>query len=1333
MALAAIGGCCLLAPTPLRAQINESMLPTWAQQTWDPGIPGGIPADTNATRPATVWLPSGNPYNGYSVNPALAGSANAAAFTTAMQNAINSAIAAATPTHREIVFLAPGSYFVNPQTDPDGSGAQVGLYVRGDDVTIRGSGSTQTSIVATSAFQSLSNGYGTLILIGHRYGSADSDFVVENVTADALKGSTTVQVANASSYVVGDVITIDHQDGAASLDPGGVAELNDGFIWIYDDQYFQRQPSGSFQDGPDTGAPAFGSVTDMASANANAVNVMPTWRTIQQMDQITAINGNTLTLEDPLNMDFPLALNPQVWRTVPLNTASLPVGNQWDGLENIRVAGGSDMWEFPGGVVGLSFAAYSWIENVDADGEYWSSDPTDHPGKYGDNIGLGHCYRCQVTGSYSHGSLNEAPDNTGHNGAYGIDITTGSSQCLIDNNISINNDKPVVLRNSGGGNVIAYNYVDDSQDWDTPGWLESGIDASHAAFDHSNLFEGNWANNLGNDGTHGAEGDNVYLRNYSNGNNSSQFTPAMTSDLRAVSAYGYDYHDAYLGNVLEQTSTAEGALVYEVTPSSTSGTPIYELGYIGGSTGWDDGYSANEIWLDGNWDNFHASQKWPNGTVTIPSSFYLTSAPAYFSGYTWPWVNPATGATSTLPAMARYNSGNPVPQPGPDFSISASPSSQTVTAGGGTSYSVSVSPVDGYAGTVNLTAGGLPSGASAVFSPASISGGSGGSTMSVSTTTATAAGTYTVTITGTDSTGSPTHATAVTLIINAAAGADFALSATPSSQTVTAGSGTSYTVSVSPENGYAGTVNLTAGGLPSGASAVFSPASISGGSGSATMSVSTTSATAAGTYTVTITGKDSTGSPTHATPVTLIVNAAGGGGTGIQQVQTVQTDYAGGSSSFTSNSITTSSGDLLVAEIAVYNWQGVPDITSINLDGTTSFTIADDVTPAGGGYRLVLATLPNVAAGTHTLTVTANGNMLNAVVIASEFSGVATASPVDGAGASANGYGYTPSSGTFTTTNGNDLWVAAFVGGTSTTSVTPGSGWTVPANGAALGSGSAFPECGFEYEVANNQTSGAGSFTITSEPNWSAVAIALKPASGGGGGGGGGGGIAFDQTVQTDYSSGSSSFTSNSITTSGGDLLVAEVALYNWQGVPDITSIKLDGTTSLTINDDLTPAGGGYRLVLATLPNVTAGTHTLTVTANGNMLNAVLIASEFSGVATSSPVDGAGASANGYGYTPNSGTFTATNGNDLWVAAFVGGTSTTSVTAGSGWTVPANGAALAVARHFRSAASNTKSRTIRLPGRDRSRSPRSPIGARQPSPISPEPRPSSLGSIQALA
>jgi len=150
------------------------------QTTWVPGIPGGIPADNDPVRPATVWLPPGNQYHGYSVNPALTGVANAAAFTSAFQTAINSAGAAATSTHRQIVLLKAGTYFVNPQNIDEGVASchqgksadfvnlgdcQVGVYVRSDNVTIRGEGATTTSIVANGHIK----GYGTVILFGFRY------------------------------------------------------------------------------------------------------------------------------------------------------------------------------------------------------------------------------------------------------------------------------------------------------------------------------------------------------------------------------------------------------------------------------------------------------------------------------------------------------------------------------------------------------------------------------------------------------------------------------------------------------------------------------------------------------------------------------------------------------------------------------------------------------------------------------------------------------------------------------------------------------------------------------------------------------------------------------------------------------------------------------------------------------------------------------------------------------------------------------------------------------------------------------------------------------------
>jgi hypothetical protein len=189
--------------------------------------------------------------------------------------------------------------------------------------------------------------------------------------------------------------------------------------------------------------------------------------------------------------------------------------------------------------------------------------------------------------------------------------------------------------------------------------------------------------------------------------------------------------------------------------------------------------------------------------------------------------------------------------------------------GNGALYSVSVGALNGYAGTADVSVTGLPSGAEASFAPASITG-SGSSTLTVSTAASTPTGSYPLTVRGTDRTGSPTRSTSVTLIVTAP---DFALSASPSSASTIQGSSASYGVSVSPLNGYAGTVGLAVSGLPIGATPSWTPSStISGGSGSSTLIVATTGSTPAGSYPLTITGTDSTSSLIRSTSVTLVVS-----------------------------------------------------------------------------------------------------------------------------------------------------------------------------------------------------------------------------------------------------------------------------------------------------------------------------------------------------------------------------------------------------------------------------------------------------------------------------
>lgn len=97
---------------------------------------------------------------------------------------------------------------------------------------------------------------------------------------------------------------------------------------------------------------------------------------------------------------------------------------------------------------------------------------------------------------------------------------------------------------------------------------------------------------------------------------------------------------------------------------------------------------------------------------------------------------------------------------------------------------------------------------------------------------------------------------------------DFAISATPSSQSVAQGGSTTFTVNVTPSNGFSGSVALSVSGLPSGATSAFNPTSITG-TGSSTLTVGTATTTPAGTYPLTITG--TSGSLSHTAQVTLVV------------------------------------------------------------------------------------------------------------------------------------------------------------------------------------------------------------------------------------------------------------------------------------------------------------------------------------------------------------------------------------------------------------------------------------------------------------------------------
>lgn len=131
-------------------------------------------------------------------------------------------------------------------------------------------------------------------------------------------------------------------------------------------------------------------------------------------------------------------------------------------------------------------------------------------------------------------------------------------------------------------------------------------------------------------------------------------------------------------------------------------------------------------------------------------------------------------------------------------------------------------------------------------------------------------------------------------------GNDFSMSLNPSSGTVQAGQSLTTTVGTTTTSGSAQTVNLTASGLPSGATASFNPSSVTSGN-SSTLTLATSASTPNGAYQVTVTG---TGSVTHSVTYTLTVGSGPQPGNPpdisvdnvkahLQQLQTIATNNGG--------------------------------------------------------------------------------------------------------------------------------------------------------------------------------------------------------------------------------------------------------------------------------------------------------------------------------------------------------------------------------------------------------------------------------------------------------
>jgi hypothetical protein len=279
---------------------------------------------------------------------------------------------------------------------------------------------------------------------------------------------------------------------------------------------------------------------------------------------------------------------------------------------------------------------------------------------------------------------------------------------------------------------------------------------------------------------------------------------------------------------------------------------------------------------------------------------------------------------------------------------------------------------------------------------------------------------------------------------------DFSMSANPSTLSVNPGQSAASTISTKITNGSAQNVALSSSGLPSGATATFSPATISSGQ-STTMTIKTSASTPQGTSTVTVTGTGA--SATRTTTITLTVGTSGG-----SQVRLVQAAGAAESSAATSLTGTfpaqTAGGHLLVLSASVYTGATNPISSVTDSAGNTwtrigRFAVSGHFSDGEMWYAANAAPVTSVTVHTASAVVVSLG--------VQEFSGVAATNALDVSTGTAN-TSTSPASGSATPTGSTDL-VVGFVAGHGTSQPI-----TVSSPG---------------YAVQTQQTSGSGS-TIAS-------------------------------------------------------------------------------------------------------------------------------------------------------------------------------------------------------------------------------------------------------------
>ena len=445
---------------------------------------------------------------------------------------------------------------INAATNPSIVFFPAGTYLIQDrlslqsGVVLRGEGHQLTHIVCQSSS-------GCIQLRGNPSGS------YVDIQGDLTKGATQITVADAAEFTVGEGAQIRQDDIVTSPD----------WDWSFDENMY----------------------------------------VVGQMARITAINGNVLTIEPPLHIDYTSDKHPQI----------RPIGYlEQVGIEDLKIRrldSGSSSYNN----IDLRYVADSWIRRVESD---WTE-------KY--HISVSNSLFIEIRDSYIHDAKSRGDGGRG----YGVSLANNVTSVLVENNIFYDLRHSMIVQLGVNGCVFGYNYAE--RNYSDDGWAKTYI-SIHGHYPFANLFEGNIIGSIGLGDWWGPSGpDHTFFRN---------------------KVLGTDRYDGFGDNHGLAISYIHGQ--QHIIGNEVTGGDIYT--YINTNPP----HSLSEVdypaehaktFIHGN--NIKGTITWlPGYSETLPDSFYLPSKPCFYGDLAWPSVG-ADRNDGTIPALSRWQSGDFIPAP----------------------------------------------------------------------------------------------------------------------------------------------------------------------------------------------------------------------------------------------------------------------------------------------------------------------------------------------------------------------------------------------------------------------------------------------------------------------------------------------------------------------------------------------------------------------------------------------------------------------------------------------------------------------------------------------